>query len=73
MVCLICKVMDTERPAGGPHERLITFITDRPGHDWRYAIDASKIQQELGWVRAQRFEAEIGETVRWYLQQSAEC
>ncbi len=73
VVRLICKVMDTERPDGAPHERLITFVTDRPGHDWRYAIDASKIQQELGWVRAQRFEAEIGETVRWYLQLSAEC
>jgi len=72
VVRLICKVMDTERPAGAPHERLITFVTDRPGHDWRYAIDATKIQQELGWVRAQRFEGEIGETVRWYLQQSDE-
>ena len=72
VVRLICRVMDAESPAGAPHERLITFVTDRPGHDWRYAIDASKIQQELGWVRAQRFEAEIGETVRWYLQQSDE-
>ncbi len=68
VVRLICRVMDVERPEGGPHERLITYVTDRPGHDWRYAIDARKIQQELGWVRAQRFEAEIGETVRWYLQ-----
>jgi len=72
VVRLICRVMDVERPEGGPHERLITYVTDRPGHDWRYAIDARKIQQELGWVRAQRFEAEIGETVRWYLQHGDE-
>lgn len=73
VVRLICRVMDAECPDGAPHARLITFVTDRPGHDWRYAIDASKIQQELGWVRAQRFEAEIGETVRWYLRRSDEC
>lgn len=40
---------------------------DRPGHDWRYAMDASKISRELGWTRAQRFEAEVRETVAWYL------
>ena len=71
VVRLICRVMDVERPGGAPHQRLIHFVTDRPGHDWRYAIDATKIQQELGWVRAQRFEAEIAETVRWYLERPA--
>lgn len=68
VVRLICRVMDAEHPAGAPHERLISFVTDRPGHDWRYAIDARKIREELGWMRAQRFEAEILETVRWYLE-----
>jgi dTDP-glucose 4,6-dehydratase len=73
VVRLICRVMDAESPAGAPHERLITFVTDRPGHDWRYAVNATKIQQELGWVRAQQFEGEVAETVRWYLQNSDEC
>ncbi|ULQ45285.1 dTDP-glucose 4,6-dehydratase [Flagellatimonas centrodinii] len=63
----ICRVMDAEHPEGVPHEHLISFVTDRPGHDWRYAIDATKIRDELGWTRAQRFAAEISETVRWYL------
>jgi dTDP-glucose 4,6-dehydratase len=51
-------------------EALITFVADRPGHDWRYAIDASKIQNELGWRPAHTFEAGIRETVRWYLENS---
>jgi dTDP-glucose 4,6-dehydratase len=69
VVRLICRIMDELRPAGAPHEKLIHFVTDRPGHDWRYAIDARKIRDELGWTRAQRFEDEVRETVAWYLQQ----
>jgi dTDP-glucose 4,6-dehydratase len=71
VVRLICRIMDELRPQGAPHEQLIHFVTDRPGHDWRYAIDARKIRDELGWTRAQRFEEEVRETVAWYLEQQA--
>lgn len=67
IVRLICRLMDEMRPQGAPHEQLISFVTDRPGHDWRYAIDASKLSAELGWKRAQRFEQELRETVRFYI------
>ena len=64
----ICDLIDEMSPGlGGNSRRLITFVTDRPGHDRRYAIDASKIQRELGWVPAHKFEDGIRETVRWYL------
>ncbi|HET6384208.1 MAG TPA: dTDP-glucose 4,6-dehydratase [Armatimonadota bacterium] len=62
----ICRIMDERRPAGSPHERLISFVTDRPGHDWRYAIDASKIAK-LGWSPEETFETGIRKTVDWYL------
>jgi dTDP-glucose 4,6-dehydratase len=52
---------------GGKTQRLITYVKDRSGHDRRYAIDASKLQRELGWVPAYTFERGIRETVRWYL------
>jgi dTDP-glucose 4,6-dehydratase len=52
---------------GGNSQKLITYVKDRAGHDRRYAIDASKIQKELGWVPAHKFEQGIRETVRWYL------
>jgi dTDP-glucose 4,6-dehydratase len=71
VVRLICRIMDELRPQGAPHDKLIHFVTDRPGHDWRYAIDARKIRDELGWTRAQRFEEEVRETVAWYLEQQA--
>ena len=54
-------------PAVGSYEDLIRFVADRPGHDRRYAIDASKIQRELGWVPAESFETGLRKTVRWYL------
>lgn len=63
----ICKLLDEMRPASAPYERLITFVTDRPGHDMRYAIDASKIQRELGWEPVETFESGLRKTVRWYL------
>ncbi len=69
---LICRLMDEARPAGAPHERLIAFVTDRPGHDWRYAIDASKMADELGWQPSETFETGIQKTVNWYLSQWAE-
>ena len=55
----------------GPRRRLIAFVTDRPGHDRRYAIDASKIERELGWRAQKTFETGIEETVRWYLNNRA--
>jgi len=68
IVELICDLIDELAPQlGGGSRKLITFVKDRPGHDRRYAIDASKIQQELGWVPAHNFEQGIRATVRWYL------
>ena len=68
IVDLICDLVDemTQQPSGNSR-KLITFVKDRPGHDRRYAIDAAKIQRELGWVPAHKFEQGIRETVRWYL------
>jgi dTDP-glucose 4,6-dehydratase len=68
IVELICDLVDEMKPElGGNSRGLITYVKDRPGHDRRYAIDASKIQKELGWVPAHTFETGIRETVRWYL------
>jgi dTDP-glucose 4,6-dehydratase len=68
IVQLICDLVDELAPSiGGNSRQLITFVKDRLGHDRRYAIDATKIQKELGWVPAHTFEAGIRETVRWYL------
>ena len=51
-----------------PHRNLIEFVTDRPGHDFRYAIDGSKLERELGWSAKWKFEKGLTETVRWYLE-----
>ncbi len=68
IVELICDLMDEFAPhLGGTSRKLITFVKDRPGHDRRYAIDASKIQRELGWTPAHTFETGIRETIQWYL------
>jgi len=68
IVQLICDLIDELAPQlGGGSRKLITFVKDRPGHDRRYAIDATKIEKELGWVPAHRFEDGIRATVRWYL------
>ncbi len=68
IVELICDLVDEFAPQlGGGSRKLITFVKDRPGHDRRYAIDAAKIEQELGWRPAHTFESGIRETVRWYL------
>ena len=68
IVELICDLVDEMAPQlGGNSRKLITFVKDRPGHDRRYAIDASKIERELGWVPAHKFEQGIRETVRWYI------
>jgi dTDP-glucose 4,6-dehydratase len=64
----ICELLDEMRPdAAGSYARLITHVTDRPGHDRRYAIDARKLERELGWKPADSFETGIRKTVRWYL------
>ena len=68
IVEIICDLIDGMAPQlGGSSRKLITFVKDRAGHDRRYAIDATKIQGELGWVPAHKFEQGIRETVRWYL------
>jgi len=63
----ICAVLDTLAPGKEPRENLITFVTDRPGHDARYAIDATKLETELGWRAEENFDTGIEKTVRWYL------
>ena len=68
IVQLICDTIDEFAPQlGGNSRQLISFVKDRPGHDRRYAIDATKIQRELGWTPAHKFEQGIRETIRWYL------
>ncbi len=68
IVRTVCALLDELRPtAAGPYARLITHVKDRPGHDRRYAIDARKIERELGWRPAETFETGIRKTVQWYL------
>ena len=69
VVTTICDLVDEMRPdaAIGSRRKLITFVKDRPGHDRRYAINASKIARELGWAPAEKFESGLRRTVRWYL------
>ncbi|WP_027486745.1 dTDP-glucose 4,6-dehydratase [Allorhizobium undicola] len=64
----ICALMDEMHPAGRPHESLIQYVTDRPGHDARYAIDATRLETELGWKAQENFDTGIEKTVRWYLE-----
>jgi len=67
-VLRICAIMDELVPAESPHEALIRFVSDRPGHDARYAIDAKKLEEELGWKAKETFATGIQKTVRWYLE-----
>ncbi len=68
IVRTICALLDEMQPdPEGTYARLITFVKDRPGHDRRYAIDARKIERELGWRPAETFDTGIRKTVRWYL------
>ena len=73
VVKTICALLDQRRPLadGRARESLITYVKDRPGHDRRYAIDASKLQGELGWMPSMTFEQGIARTVDWYLDQQA--
>ncbi|WP_298417982.1 dTDP-glucose 4,6-dehydratase [uncultured Kordia sp.] len=63
----ICELLDKLHPKAKSHKEQITFVSDRPGHDFRYAIDASKIENELGWKAEENFESGIVKTVQWYL------
>ena len=68
VVRAICALLDELRPsAGGPYQRLITFVADRPGHDLRYGVDATRVQAELGWRPREDFESGLRKTVQWYL------
>jgi dTDP-glucose 4,6-dehydratase len=67
----VCGLLDARRPAGAPHDRLIEFVTDRPGHDFRYAIDAAKIRDELGWRPSVTLDEGLALTVEWYLANEA--
>ncbi|WP_374341399.1 dTDP-glucose 4,6-dehydratase [Methyloversatilis sp.] len=72
IVRTVCALLDEMKPdAAGRYERLITYVKDRPGHDRRYAIDARKIERELGWKPAETFDTGIRKTVRWYLDNQA--
>ncbi|UTW09999.1 dTDP-glucose 4,6-dehydratase [Marinobacterium rhizophilum] len=68
VVHTLCEQLDQLRPCGaGSYKRLITHVQDRPGHDQRYAIDAGKVQRELGWAPLETFESGLRKTVQWYL------
>ena len=73
VVHAICDAMDglTQRPSGAPHRELITFVPDRPGHDFRYAIDFAKLNAELGWSPRHTFESGLRATVKWYIENRA--
>lgn len=75
VVKTICQILDELKPQlnGERYESLITFVNDRPGHDLRYAIDASKIERELGWKPQESFETGIRKTVKWYLDNLTWC
>ena len=75
VVKTICKILDELKPesTGQKYETLITFVKDRPGHDLRYAIDAAKIEKELGWTPQETFETGIRKTVAWYLNNLDWC
>ena len=72
VVNLLCRALDELRPGKqGRYAELISFVKDRPGHDRRYAIDASKIKRELGWQPTESFESGLRKTVQWYLDNQA--
>ena len=74
VITAICETLQKLVPAQNePYTSLITFVTDRPGHDFRYAIDASKIENELGWTPEETFETGLEKTVSWYLENQEWC
>ncbi|HYC00268.1 MAG TPA: dTDP-glucose 4,6-dehydratase [Candidatus Limnocylindrales bacterium] len=66
LVRRVCAIMDQLRPAAAPHFELVEMVTDRPGHDWRYAIDITKIRRALGWQPQEPFDAALRKTIEWY-------
>jgi dTDP-glucose 4,6-dehydratase len=73
LVTTICQLLDEFHPSGAPHESLISFVADRPGHDRRYAIDAGKMKRTLHWEPEVSFEEGLRQTVLWYLNHQAWC
>jgi dTDP-glucose 4,6-dehydratase len=71
VVHTLCDILDREAPKAGSYRDQITYVTDRPGHDRRYAIDAGKLERELGWKPAETFASGIAKTVQWYLANQA--
>jgi dTDP-glucose 4,6-dehydratase len=67
VVKAVCVLLDEALPKRAPHEQLISFVKDRPGHDRRYAIDARKIESELGWKPKENFTTGLRKTVEWYI------
>jgi dTDP-glucose 4,6-dehydratase len=68
VVRLICEHLDRLRSAHAPHDRLISYVTDRPGHDKRYAIDATKLEADLGWCARETMTSGIQKTIQWYIE-----
>jgi dTDP-glucose 4,6-dehydratase len=68
IVQMLCAALDRYAPANTPHAEKITFVADRPGHDFRYAMDASKLKAELGWEARTGLEDGLDATVRWYVE-----
>jgi dTDP-glucose 4,6-dehydratase len=73
VVHTICDILQQLRPQNAQYRDLITHVKDRPGHDQRYAIDASKIERELGWIPEENFESGLRKTVEWYLDNLDWC
>lgn len=71
LVKMICEILDKRRPDGAPHAELIEYVTDRPGHDLRYAIDPTRMQTELGWRPSVTLEQGLEKTVNWYIENEA--
>jgi dTDP-glucose 4,6-dehydratase len=71
VVLTLCRLLDELRPGPAPREELVKYVTDRPGHDRRYAIDCGKIERELGWRAAHDFASGLRRTVQWYLDHEA--
>ncbi|MDM8569634.1 GDP-mannose 4,6-dehydratase, partial [Thiotrichales bacterium HSG1] len=73
VVTALCEILDELVPKDKKYENLITYVTDRPGHDLRYAIDSTKIKNELGWQPQETFTTGLRKTVQWYLDNNAWC
>jgi dTDP-glucose 4,6-dehydratase len=73
VVTALCSILDRLAPGNRPHREWIEFVSDRPGHDFRYAIDCTKIERELGWRPRESFESGLEKTVRWYMQNKTWC